>query len=122
MNIQKFVLFSAIVLLISIAGYGLDSSSLPKDINYKFNVSMEQPGNHYFHVELTCNRRKPDFIDFKLPVWTPGYYKIQNFSKNVVNFKAMNAEGLPLSFIKTQTNTWRVNAKKEKTGKISYDV
>jgi len=122
MNIQKFSLLSVIGFLFSMAGYGLDSTSLPKDIKYKFNVSMEQAGNHYFHVELTCSDQKADLIDFKMPVWTPGYYKIQNLSKNVVNFKASNAEGLPLSYTKTLTNTWRVNSKKEKTVTISYDV
>ena len=121
MKIQRSIQLIVLAISFSIAGYGMDSSSLPKDIKYKFSVSMEQPGNHYFHVELTCTDQKVDFIDFKMPVWTPGYYKIQNLSKNVVNFKAMNVEGLPLSFIKTQTNTWRVNTKKEKTVIISYD-
>ena len=91
-------------------------------VNYSFLVSMENPGTHYFHVEMTCTDQKVDFIDFKMSVWTPGYYKVQNLAKNVVNFKAMNDHGVPLGFSKTLKNTWRVSAKNQKTVVVSYDV
>lgn len=122
MDLHRFFLVISLIIIFSFSGFGVDSSYLPKDIKYTFNVSMEHPGNHYFHVELTCTGQNSEFIDFKMPVWTPGYYKVQNLSKNVVNFKAANDKGTPLSFIKTLKNTWRVSSQKENIITISYDV
>jgi len=122
MNTQKLLLIATLILVFASTCFSIDSSSLPKDVKYTFNVSMENPGTHYFHVEMTCTDQKVDFIDFKMPVWTPGYYKVQNLSKNVVNFKASNVSGIPLSFVKTLKNTWRVTVKKESVVTISYDV
>lgn len=122
MNLHRFLLVISLIIIFSFSGFGIDLSYLPKDIKYTFNVSMEHPGNHYFHVELTCTGQNSEFIDFKMPVWTPGYYKVQNLSKNVVNFKATNDKGTSLNFIKTLKNTWRVSSQKENVVTISYDV
>ena len=92
------------------------------DIRYAFTVSMERPGNHYFHIEMTCTDQQTDFIDFKMPNWTPGYYKIQNLTKNVVNFKAYDGNGNSLHFSKILKNTWRVQTERQETVMISYDV
>lgn len=122
MNTQKLLLVTTLLLVFASTCFIIDSSSLPNDIKYTFKVSMENPGTHYFHVEMTCLDQKSDFIDFKMPVWTPGYYKVQNLAKNVVNFKASNDQGTPLSFSKTLKNTWRVSSKNQKTVVVSYDI
>lgn len=106
----------------SVTAVGSNGIILKDGVHYSFEISMENPGTHYFHVEMTCADQKSDFIDFKMPVWTPGYYKVQNLAKNVVNFKAFNYQGTPLSFTKTLKNTWRVRAKNQKTVVVSYDV
>lgn len=119
---HNIILSFGLFFSISIACYGINSLPLPKNFQYFFIVSMENPGNHYFHVELTCTDQNSDFIDFKMPVWTPGYYGIQNNSKHLAGFKAANSQGKPLNFYKTSKNTWRVNSKNEKTVVISYNV
>jgi len=98
------------------------SARAAENVRYSFVVSMENPGTHYLHVEMTCTDQKADFIEFKMPVWTPGYYKVQNLAKNVVNFHASNGQQVPLSFVKTLKNTWRVSTKGQKTVVVSYDV
>lgn len=98
------------------------SARAVENVRYSFVVSMENPGTHYLHVEMTCTDQKADFIEFKMPVWTPGYYKVQSLAKNVVNFKAANGQGSSLSYTKTLKNTWRVSCKNQKTVIVSYDV
>ena len=111
-------LFGLVVVLV----LGTVIARAAENVRYSFVVSMENPGTHYLHVEMTCSDQKTDFIDFKMPVWTPGYYKVQSLAKNVVNFKAANGKGAPLSFVKTLKNTWRVTTKGQKTVVVSYDV
>jgi predicted metalloprotease with PDZ domain len=86
-----------------------------------FTVSMEQPATHYFHVELKCDNLKGTTTDFKMPVWTPGYYQQLNYGNNVENFKASDAAGAAIKWEKTPEGAWRVyNNKPSLT--ITYDI
>jgi predicted metalloprotease with PDZ domain len=85
-------------------------------------VSMERPTTHYYHVVFRAAGLKGDFQDFKLPVWTPGYYRIMDYAKSVKDFRAEDGAGRPLPFEKTAKNTWRVRTGKAATAVVSYDV
>lgn len=88
----------------------------------EFTVSMAEPNSHLYHVELHCTGIKSDTIDFKLPSWTPGYYRILNFAKNISQFNAENGGGKKLEWEKAADNVWRVISNKENEIILSYDV
>jgi len=83
---------------------------------------MEQPGTHYYHVTLRCTGLKGQTQEFKMPVWTPGYYKIMDYARNVRGFRAEDEQGRELVWDKTAKNTWRVQSKGAGSVTISYDV
>jgi predicted metalloprotease with PDZ domain len=86
-----------------------------------FAVTMPEPATHYYYVALSCNNIIKDSLDFIMPVWTPGYYQLQDFAANVENFRSGNQEQ-PLSFKKVAANRWRVYGKQAKTVTINYQV
>lgn len=88
-----------------------------------FTVSMDNPDSHLFHVEFRYESvpgKKP--VDFKLPVWSPGYYQKMNYPKNIENFMVFDKGGKEVKWTKKNNNTWSV----ENTGNgsliITYDV
>jgi predicted metalloprotease with PDZ domain len=85
-------------------------------------VSMERPTSHYYHVVFRADGLKGEFQDFKLPSWTPGYYRIMDYAKNVKDFRAEDGAGRALLFEKTAKNTWRVRSGKAASIVVSYDV
>jgi len=87
-----------------------------------FTVSMDKPEAHYYHVVFRCDGLKGATQDFKLPSWTPGYYLIMDYAKNVLNFKAEDGKGNPLAWEKTAKNTWRVRTGAAASVTVSYDV
>ena len=87
-----------------------------------FTVSMEDPHTHYYHVSLRCEGFTEETQNFKLPVWTPGYYRIMDYAKNVLNFKAEDGSGNPLDWVKTTKNTWHVESGGTDSLIIAYDV
>jgi predicted metalloprotease with PDZ domain len=87
-----------------------------------FTVSMDQPSTHYYHIEFRCDGLRGDAQDFKMPVWMPGYYRIMDYSKDVINFKVMDGAGHPLSWAKTNKNTWHVKTANSPQIVVSYDV
>ena len=100
------------------------SSSLPAKpaSTMSFTVSMAQPTMHLFHVAFRCDGLKGETQDFKMPVWTPGYYVIMDYPKNVVSFRAEDGAGRALAWEKTAKNVWRVKSRGAATVTVSYDV
>lgn len=97
------------------------NSALQRD-TVSFIVSMEKPNTHYFHIEMECNGDCPEDFSFKMPTWTPGYYWMLNYAKNVFNFSATDVNANALDFVKTDLNTWQIQGIKNGIVKISYDV
>lgn len=87
-----------------------------------FDVTMTQPANHVFHVTLRYVNKGSEAVDFKMPVWTPGYYQLMNYAGNVENFGAIDGTNKSLTWEKTANSTWRVQTNKASELRISYDV
>lgn len=92
------------------------------DSELKFSISMDNPGTHYFHVEMQCAGLQQEEYLFKMPAWTPGYYWILNLAKNVCNFEVKNSKGDDIEWAKTANDTWLVKAEKDENLTLSYDV
>ncbi len=79
----------------------------------RYLVSWPEPQTHYYHVQMDIERSDDGPVDVRLPSWRPGRYLIQNYPRYVVDFEAMDEEGNPLPFAKTDKGTWRVDAGRE---------
>ena len=87
-----------------------------------YTVKMDNPEWHFFHVQLSCKGIKKEFIDFKMPAWTPGYYQKMDFAKNLEGLKATDETGKELKWEKTNDNTWRVSSNNSNTVNLSYEI
>jgi predicted metalloprotease with PDZ domain len=90
--------------------------------SFSFTVSMPQPDNHTFHVIFRCEGLKGELQDFKMPVWSPGFYGVGDYSRNVSNFRAEDSAKHPLPWEKVTKDTWRVAAGNASTIVLNYDV
>ena len=84
-------------------------------INY--TVSFDKVKSHYVTVDITFDAAGKDFVDFKVPVWTPGSYKVREFSNAFENVTAGD-----LAIERKDKNTWRIATKGAGEVKLSYDV
>lgn len=88
------------------------------DINYV--VSFPMASSHYVRIEVELDLDKNQTLIFKMPVWTPGSYKVREFSRNVDAFDA-ESRGNTLDVLRRDKNTWLVDGRKGKN-RITYDV
>lgn len=88
----------------------------------RYTLSMPEPHTHYFKVEAELTGAKKKYIDFTMPVWTPGSYLVREFAKNVEGFAATGKNGKALRAEKIDKNTWRVYTEKADVVKVTYDV
>lgn len=82
-----------------------------------FTVSMDNPASQYFRVSMHCIGFKEKTQDFKMPVWTPGYYQRLDFANNLDSFSVTGG-----SFEKLNGNTWRINANDASAFTINYVI
>jgi len=87
-----------------------------------FTVSMPRPADHVYHIAFRGEGLAGPIWDFKMPAWTPGYYGLFDFAKNVRNFRAEDGAGRPLSWERTTANAWRVAADSSPVVTVTYDV
>ncbi|MCJ0741426.1 M61 family metallopeptidase [Pedobacter montanisoli] len=114
MMIKRTVL--GLVLLLSI------SMTSKSQVKIGFEVSFKEPQAHYAEVEMNVSGiAAKNYIDLKMPTWTPGSYLIREFSKSVESFGA-KAGGKDLKFEKISKNTWRVHNVKANAVKVNYRV
>lgn len=95
---------------------------LAQKSSLSYTVKMNNPEWHFFHVQLACKAIKKDFIDFKMPAWTPGYYQKMDYAKYLERLKATDETGNELKWEKTADNTWRVFSKNANTVNLEYDI
>jgi predicted metalloprotease with PDZ domain len=60
--------------------------------------------------------------DFKMPVWTPGFYRVMDYAKDVRDFRAEDGTGRALAWEKVAGNTWRVVTGNAAAIVLNYDV
>ncbi len=82
-----------------------------------YTVSFDKVKSHYVTVEMQFSSNGKDYVDFHVPVWTPGSYKVREFSNA---FENVTADGREM--IRVDKNTWRVDTKGIDNVKLSYDV
>ena len=108
----KFFLFSIL--------FGASLTSVSQSVMY--SLSMPQPQNHYYEVEMILSDLTESEVLVKMPVWAPGSYLVREFSKNVDQVYASNEKGIDLEIKKVSKNGWSIKRNGAKKVKIRYSV
>ncbi|WMI65234.1 hypothetical protein RBH94_14355 [Aestuariibaculum sp. YM273] len=87
-------------------------------LNYE--AFFEDPEHHYVEVRLNIENVTSKKTSLILPVWSPGYYEILDFPKNIVDFKVVNNNHQELNWYKIAKNKWVVDNQDSKTFSVSY--
>lgn len=87
-----------------------------------FTVSMPRAGSHQFHIALRCDGVSGETQDVKMPVWTPGFYRVLDYAKYVRDFRAEDLAGRALPWEKVAPNTWRIVTGNSAAMVVNYDV
>lgn len=86
----------------------ISPASLSGELIINYMVSMNDAVNHNFRITMTLDGVRTDTLMLKMPVWTPGYYWIQNYPKNLSRLEIRDATGRECHFLKTSKNIWKV--------------
>ena len=79
------------------------------EIEYRVKVA-DIPGQ-LFHVTTDISNINQPALELSLPVWTPGWYVIENYAKNIVRFRVTGPGGRQLRAALVRKQTWRIDTR-----------
>src|SRR5918912_646222 len=92
-----------------------------KQFRIDYTVEVSKPETRLFHVTAHVKNIVADSLSLSLPVWTPGWYTVENYAKNILRFRITDAKGLPLPHTRTHKQTWTVETKGRDEIKVEFD-
>ena len=83
-------------------------------------VRVPEPGTHVAEVEARVPTTGRASIEMMMAVWTPGFYRTEDYAQRVRELSARTREGAMLAVEKTRKNRWRIDAAGTPTVVVSY--
>ena len=71
-------------------------------------VEVREPASRLFHVTSRFTDLAQRSIDLSLPMWTPGWYTVENYARNVMRLEFTDAGGNRLEWRMTGKSSWHV--------------
>lgn len=95
----------------------------PLDLYYQ--VAMPDPSSHLFEVTFSIRgwrKTQAEWLDLKMPVWTPGSYLVREYARHLQDFSVSAASNDPLVWRKIAKNHWQVKPDNHSEITIRYRV
>ncbi|MGD1875811.1 MAG: M61 family metallopeptidase [Mastigocoleus sp.] len=93
----------------------------PASEKIHYYVAMPQPENHLFEVSLHLRNYCAEYLNLKLPVWTPGSYLVREYARHLQNFTAWTGDKC-LEWHKVSKNYWQVKIDTSEEVLIRYQI
>jgi predicted metalloprotease with PDZ domain len=117
-NLSALILSSIMLaLLLSVPSAFAQSNQLRVD----YTVAVADVDKQLFHVTAEVKNIKEPNLTLSLPTWTPGWYTVENYAKNILRFKITDAQGNWVQPAMIKKQTWRVDTKDLNSLKIEFD-
>src|SRR6266571_6503737 len=86
-----------------------------------YTVRVASVEEQLFHVTADIKNIDEPRLELSLPTWTPGWYTIENYFKNVLRFKITDAKGNRLQPEMIRKQTWRLETRGLDSIKVEFD-
>lgn len=99
----------------------LSASAQRSDLRIEYTVTLKDPAAHQFHVTTDIRNIDQPQLDLSLPTWTPGWYTVENYGKNLLRFTVTDDKGNRLPLRMSRKQTWNIDTRGIKRIKVDYD-
>ena len=77
----------------------------------EYTVKVADIPGQLFHVTTDISNINQPALELSLPVWSPGWYVIENYAKNIFRFRVTAPGGRRLRAPLVRKQTWRIDTK-----------
>lgn len=75
----------------------------------RYTLTFPAPESHYVEVDVSLPTGRQPHVELVQPVWTPGSYRIRDYSRHVEALRAESPGGNRLPVEKLRKNHWRLS-------------
>jgi predicted metalloprotease with PDZ domain len=113
------ILAVVITLLIGLAPHTLAAQALDPIV---YNLKFPAAEKNLADVEAIVPTGGRASVDMMMAIWSPGYYKVENYAAKVQGLSARTTDGQPLKVEQPQKNRWRIETGGAPKLVLSYKV
>ena len=123
---RRHLLPALALLLLSVAtvapGRLVARAQTPAPAALSYTIRFPDTASRSFTVEIAVPTDKREAVDLMMPVWSPGFYGLQNYGDRVSNFTATAPDGAVLEATRSSTSRWTIKTGARPSIKVSYTV
>ena len=93
-----------------------------RGVDIQYTLNFKNPASHLYDVEIAIKGIRETSLSVSMPAWSPGMYRIENYARNVQDFRAANARNQPLKWEQTDKQTWRIAKQAADDVTVRYQV
>ena len=90
-------------------------------LEIEYTVKVADIPGQLFHVTTDVRNINQPSLELSLPVWSPGWYVIENYAKNVFRFRVTEPDGRELRPAQVHKQTWRIDTKGISRVTVEFD-
>jgi predicted metalloprotease with PDZ domain len=87
----------------------------------EYTVKVADIPGQLFHVTTDIRNINQPALELSLPVWSPGWYVIENYAKNISRFRVSEPGGRELRPAQARKQTWRIDTKGISRVTVEFD-
>src|SRR5437867_12894230 len=88
-----------------------DATAQERRLSIEYTVKVADIPGQLFHVTTDIRNINQPALEVSLPVWSPGWYVIENYAKNILRFRVSEPGGRQLRTELVRKQTWRIDTK-----------
>ncbi len=85
-----------------------------------YTVTISKPDSHAAEIEAVFPTSGRPSIDLMMAVWSPGFYRVEDYARRVENLSAQAPDGAELKVEHPEKNRWRVETGGEQKVRVKY--
>ena len=87
----------------------------------EYTVEVKDTTAHLFHVTATFSNLRQPRLDLALPIWTPGWYTLEYYAKNIRRFVVTDGAGTRLAAPLSRAQTWTIDTRGKSRVVVEFD-
>jgi predicted metalloprotease with PDZ domain len=117
---------ACLALFVNVPAFGQPiyaENQIPSDgVEIGYTVTIRNPTSHLYDIEMSIKGIRDTSLSVSLPAWSPGAYRIENYARNIQDFRASNTRNQPLKWEQTDKQTWRILKQPVDDVQVRYQV
>ncbi|MFQ5705878.1 MAG: M61 family metallopeptidase [bacterium] len=86
-----------------------------------YTVGIDETSYEFFRIRIEVSHLPSKTLTLRMPTWSPGAYRIRDYSKNVTNFKAFDKTHALLNVERIGVDSWQVKLQSD-YALVEYEV